>query len=228
MIDHLNGRRWLLLLAGLLALFLPNQEVWAQQYGQPLPTVNKDQLAVGVALANFNRKIRISGFQLSSDNTRETVFVDWGYQENAMFRGEFSTVDLGSSRGSEFAFSYRRSFGEPTEVGDGDMKIKKGFLAGIRKGEVSDQGIEADFLQIDLAAGGVIDIDENKYVYFAAIFSKLDGTITVAGTDFDFEGDSSLGIYGGGTFKLDKSLLIGAEMHFLFGSGFGLFGRLTF
>ena len=218
-IHFLPWRRAILLTLVLTVWGLTAQ---AQVYGPPLSMLDKGELAVGVALADFNRKIRVSGKTSSGDYSRETLFVDWGFQDTAALRFELSTVDLGSLRGQEFAASYRGRFGATSKVGDYDLM--KGFLAGVRTADISDAGVEADFIQIDVAAGGMVHLTEIFSVYFAGLFSKLDGT--VAGTGF--EGDSSVGIYGGIIFKLDESLVFGAELHTFVQSGFGLYTQFKF
>ena len=226
---YLKFMKWIPVLAVVLVPILWGQQAQAQLFGPPLPTVKGGQFGVGIALADFNRKIRTSaGPAGSSDNSRETAFFDWGVADSATLRFELSTVDLGSIRGEEFAFGYRGAFGEPTKLGDGGLLLNKGFMAGVRRADFEDTGTEVDYLQFDLAAGGMIDFSEMFSVYFAGIFSKLDGTIKVAGFNFDFEADSSAGLYGGGIFNLDKSLQFGAELHMIFGTGFGFFARFAF
>ncbi len=221
--------KWIPVLAVVLAPLLWGQQAQAQLFGPPLPTIKGGQFGLGIALADFNRNIRTgAGPAGSSDNSRETVFFDWGVADSAMARFELSTVDLGSIRGEEFAFNYRGSFGDPTELGDGGMKLNKGFMVGVRRADFEDTGIEVEYLQFDVAAGGMIDFNETFSVYFAGIFSKLDGNIKTGGFNADFEADSSAGIYGGGIFNLDESLQFGAELHMIFGTGFGFFGRFAF
>ncbi len=222
MIRTIQFLPWRLAILLTMVLTVCGLTAQAQVYGPPLSMLEKGEMAVGVALGDFNRKIRVSGNTSSGDYSRETLFVDWGFQENGALRFELSSVDLGNLRGQEFAASYRGRFGATGKVGDYDLM--KGFLAGVRTGDFSEAGVEADLIQIDVAAGGMLHISDIFSVYFAGLFSKLDGTIN----SIEFEGDSSVGIYGGVLFKLDESLHFGAELHTFVQSGFGLYTQFKF
>ncbi len=187
--------------------------------------MKKGDYAVGVAVTDFKRDLRgNSGGPQSKDYSRETAYADYALSDGSALRGELSTVNLGDYRGTEFAIGYRRQVGEEQTLGEAELLLRKSFFGSIRSATLSDGGKDADFLQIDLGTGAVVILNDAWSVHFGGVLSLLDGTI--AGKDF--EGDSSIGIFGGGRFKLDDQMQFGAELHRLTESGLGLFFRYLF
>jgi hypothetical protein len=194
-------------------------------YGSPVPDLKEGELAVGVAASDFSRKIRVDRAGTGSeDYSRETVLADYGLSGDGMLRVELSTVDLGALRGTELAAGYRRRFGTTSRVGDEGMPLHKGYFASVRTASLSEGGSDADFIQIDLGAGAALVVSEAVSLYAGGVFSRLDGTIA----NSDFEGDSSLGLFGGGQIALEEAMLVGGEIHLLMESGFALFFRFRF
>lgn len=212
----------ILFLFAALFLSLPCAAVW---YGSPVPVLQEGELAVGVVVSDFNRKIRGSaGGKGGSDSSRETIFGDYALSPVSAARLELSTVDLGNFRGTEFALGYRRRVGESRTIGPDDLPVYKGVFGSVRTASLSRDGENADFIQIDLGAGLVVLFSEEVSVYGGGVLSLLDGT--AAGRDF--EGDSTIGLFGGGEFALDKEMRLGGELHLLMESGFALFFRYLF
>ncbi len=198
---------------------------WAVWYGAPVPEMKKGGYAAGVAVTDFKRDLRgNSGGPRSNDYSRETFYGDYALSDGSALRGELSTVNLGDYRGTEFAVGYRRRFGKEQRIGEAELLLRKSFFGSVRSATLSDGGKDADFLQIDLGTGAVVLLNEAWSVHFGGVLSLLDGTADGR----DFEGDSSIGLFVGGKFKLDGQMQFGAELHRLTESGLGQFFRYLF
>lgn len=212
-------------LIGILAALLWSAPAYAVFYGPPVPDLKEGELAVGVAVTDINRKIRVDGGGTDNvDNSRETLLGDYGLSNASMLRLELSTVDLDELRGNEVAVGYRRRVGAVGRMGKEHMPLHKGVFASLRSASLSEGGTDADFLQLDVGAGAQLIVNRTVSIYAGGVFSLLDGTIENRG----FEGDSNVGLFGGAGFNLEENMRLGGELHMLMDSGFALFFRFVF
>ena len=214
------------LLVGALFL-LGGNTAHAQVFGSPVPDLTSGKMAAGVAVTSYNRRFRSSTGSFNADHGRQTVLFDYGLDNTSMVRGEVGTVDMGTSRGNELAGSYRSKFGGSRKVGaNGEMTT--GFLAGGRYFSFSEGGASSDALQIDVAGGVNLRFKKIFSVYGAGILSYISGETSSGTASSSWGADSIIGIYGGVEATFENTFQGGLELHMLFDSGIGLYGRFFF
>ncbi|MCH7478556.1 MAG: hypothetical protein IIA14_10715 [SAR324 cluster bacterium] len=216
------------------AMMLWSRPANATFYGSALPGMKEGAFAVGAALSDISRDFRSNtGIVSSDDYSRETLLGDYGLSEKSLLRLELGTADFGRFRGTEFALGYRREVGEPSKFGEKEFSLRKGVFVSFRTATLSAGVAEADFTQIDVGAGGQLEMNDILSIYMSGVFSRLEGSFSVIlpslpSLEVEFEGDSSIGLIGGFLADLDPTIQLGGELHFIFESGFALFGRFLF
>ena len=206
------------------AMVLWGRSADATFYGPPAPDIKEGGFAVGAALSDVSRDIRGSTGKVgSNDYSRETLFGDYGLSDKSLLRLELGTANFGQFRGTEIALGYHREIGEPSKIGENDLPLRKAFFVSFRTATLSAGVSETDFIQIDVGAGGQLEVNDTLSIYFSGVLSRLKGS-----SGADFEGDSSIGLFAGLLANLDPTIQVGGELHFIFESGFALFGRFLF
>lgn len=219
-------------IAALCALVLLVAHVGTAQaiiYKSPGPNYKQGQVGAGVIYDSTKRKVTSDALPAgtSSVDLKYTAFMGsfgFGLGEAGVLEvhagqisGKIEQEDTAS--GTIFGAGLRYTVADTG-------KVRHGFLAAFHSGSVSNDTSSTDVSQTDLGYGAAFAFGDKGAMYAGGVFSSLNGTLSLEVPpyySYDFEGDASVGFFGGVEFAASPTLVIGAEIHALHDSSFGFY-----
>ncbi len=226
-----------ILAISVLLAALGTGEVFAQVFGNPLPFLKEGELAGGLQIGNFNRRMKVKIAGLSATGTggvnRTTVRVSYGLDEYLGLDGYLGSLSLGPGGGA--VSSSGTELGVVTRYGTGPLgkRVEGAATGAIYMGTLSGGSFTGSYTQIDAGFGGATKVKDVISAYAGLVLSIFNGSMSssVRGQSFTtkIESDSLVGAYGGAEYAPDgEGWRVGAELHLIHESGFGLYGLLNF
>ncbi|MDH4225128.1 MAG: hypothetical protein OEW12_05735 [Deltaproteobacteria bacterium] len=218
-----------LLVAGYLAVFGAGNALGVV-HGDPVPHLEEGRARAGIQYSVTSRPILFYGYYTETykaEFSRTGVTVDYGVTSQSMLKlyvGNTSIkipeVSSKSYSGSEYGFGYHQAIG-------GDDSSRMGVMLSYHRAEGSAEGTKVGFDLVDAAFGVSAALGSEMAGYAAVDYSAFWGNAR-NGDTIDFEGESRMGAFAGVEFNPNDQLMVGAEIHLLADSGFGLTAKYLF
>jgi len=244
--------KWIasLAMAGLLIAFA--QPLLAHTFGDPVPTVTPGELNGGADFTNMTRSFKftytvpctnvpffgcVGGGSISATGDASWdalgVSVGYGLSNGGMVQGELNSVTWGgtsggggSTSGTEIGVTYRQAIGDKSQLSGYPLRF--GVLGGYETGSAGS----LSYSEYQVAGGGSLAVAPETNVYAAAVYDNLDMSLSSSylssGSSFKVTSQNNIGVYGGAEYKSSRKLLLGAEYHLIFETGFALYARYVF
>jgi len=193
----------------------------AQVIGDPVPSINKGNLDVGVSLESFSRDLSYEGGGSDSvDYSRAGFRVDYGWAKNRAIQFFISETEIdpgpgGAWRGPEVGIGYRQPIDITIPIAG--RGAPTALFGDFRYGNTED-GSTFKYFQYQFGYGGSFPFSRTLDIYAAALYSDVYGRIE----GNDVRAVDNIGFMGGVDFLASSNIRLTAELHIFHEFGIGL------